>query len=187
MKKLFFVLSFFYSFVLGARQLEEPVKRSEDESVSRISNADVNFQLPRFIFTYTNTRIIVKFNNPAHPKLVGNHYELDFIVNGAAQKVSFDNNGLGSFYFTFKDNTPLRVLIEDVNYTVQPPLISIWYILGPLAFMALFFMYRLLSSVRKNRVPKLVVKRNDEVYPDLKNDFVSNLKVVRVKEVEEEV
>src|SRR6202453_3652069 len=124
MKKILYVFVLLISFNVKARQLEETVKPAESLQSNRVSNADVSFQLPKYIFTYTNTRIIVKFNNPNSLKLVNNNYELDLIVNGTNQKVIFDNNGIGNFYYTFKNDNALQILLEDVNYTVQPSVIS---------------------------------------------------------------
>ena len=188
MRKFLHVLILLVSFDVSARQLEESAKPIETIQSNRISNTDVTFQLPRFIFTYTNTRVIVKFTNPNNLKLVNNNYELDLIVNGTNQKVVFDNNGIGNLYYTFKNDNALHVLIEDVNYTVQPSVISIWYIVSPLLIILLFFSYRIVVTAKKNKTPKLIVKRNAEatIGTEIKS-FPSTLKVVRVKEEVEEV
>src|SRR6185312_10321384 len=172
-------------FSVKARQLEETVKPAESFQSNRISNADVSFQLPRYIFTYTNTRVIVKFNNPNNLKLISNNYELDLIVNGTSQKVVFDNNGIGNFYYTFKNADALKILIEDVNYVVQPSVISIWYVISPLVAVLLFFTYRVVL-MRKNKTPKLVVKRNLETIIPQTKPYESTLNVVKVRELEEE-
>lgn len=186
MKKILYVFVLLFSLNTVARQLEETVKPSESVQVNRVSNADVSFQLPRYIFSYTNTRVIVKFNNAANAKLLNNNYQLDLIVNGTNQQVVFDNNGVGSFYYTFKNDKALQILIDDVNYSVQPSVISIWYIICPLLFVFSFFGYRIFSARKKNKVPKLVVKRNlDEVKPTY-STYEPMLKVVKVKELEEE-
>ena len=131
MKKILCVLILSFSFNVNAKPLEEVVKPIEIIQSSRLNNEDISFQLPRFIFTYTNTRIIVKINNPNHIKLVNNNYELDLIVNGTNQKVVFDDNGIGNLYYTFKNDNALQILLEDVNYTIQPSVISIWERWGP--------------------------------------------------------
>jgi hypothetical protein len=186
MKKILYIIAVLSSFNLCARPLEEAVKPIEIIQTNRINNADVTFQLPRFIFTYTNTRIIVKFTNPNNLKLVNNNYELDLIVNGTNQKVVFDNNGIGNLYYTFKNNNSLQILIEDVNYSVQPSVISIWYIVSPLIITILFFAYRIAATVKKNKTPRLIVKRNLESTETEIRMYPSTLKVVRVKEEVEE-
>ena len=186
MRKILYVLILLTSFNVNARELEEAAKPIETIQSNRISNGDVTFQLPRFIFTYTNTRIIVKFNNPNNLKLVSNNYELDLIVNGTNQKVVFDNNGAGNLYYTFKNNNALQILIEDVNYTVQPSVISIWYIVSPLLITLLFFTYRIAMTIKKNKTPTLIVKRNLESREAETKLYPSTLNVVRVKEEVEE-
>jgi hypothetical protein len=187
MKKILYVFVLLISFNVRARQLEETVKPAESFQSNRVSNADVSFQLPKYIFTYTNTRIIVKFNNPNSLKLINNNYELDLIVNGTNQKVVFDNNGVGNFYYTFKNDNALQILLEDVNYTVQPSVISIWYIISPLVAVLLFFSYRVILMRRKNKTPKLVVKRNLEKLEPQTKPYESTLNVIKVREYEEEV
>lgn len=186
MKKFLYIIALFISFSLSARRLEENIKPAETSEISRISNEDLTFQLPRYIFTYTNTRIIVKFNNPNSLKLINNNYQLDLIINGTNQKVIFDKNGMANFYYTFKNNSVLQVLIEDVNYTVQPATISIWFILTPLFTILLFFIYKIASMVKKNKTPKLVFKHNSEITETEIKSYPSILKVVKIKEFEEE-
>jgi len=185
MKKVLYIFVLLVSFNIKARQLEEIVKPAESFQSNRISNVDVSFQLPRYIFTYTNTRVIVKFSNPHSLKLINNNYELDLIVNGTNQKVVFDNNGIGNFYYTFKNDNALQILIEDVNYSVQPSVISIWYIISPLVAVLLFFAYRVVL-MRKNKTPKLVVKRNLETVVPQTKLYESTLSIVKVRELEEE-
>ncbi len=181
------VLILAVSTTLSARQLNETIKTAQGRQIDRIENNDVNFQLPRFIFNYTNTRVVIKFLNPNHSKLRENNYELNFIVNGADQKIIFDANGVGNFYYTFKNNVnTLQILSEDLNYTVQPNIISIWYIISPLLGLLLFFMYRIITSAKKNKTPKLVVKHSIVADRDHSlTNFTSTLKVVSVKEREE--
>jgi len=185
MKKVLYIFVLLISFNIKARQLEETVKPTESFQSNRVSNADISFQLPKYIFTYTNTRVIVKFNNLNSPKLLNNNHELDLIVNGTNQKVVFDNNGIGNFYYTFKNDNILQILIEDVNYKVQPAVISIWYIISPLVAVLLFFVYRVVL-MRKNKTPKLVVKRNLETVMPQTKPYESTLNVVKVRELEEE-
>ena len=187
MKRILYILTLLVSLNMQARPLDEAAKPIETIESNRISNADVSFQLPRCIFTYTNTRIIVKFTNPNNLKQVNNNYELDLIVNGTNQKVIFDNNGIGNLYYTFKNDKALQILIEDVNYSVQPSVISIWYIVAPLLITLLFFVYRIATTLKKNKTPKLIVTRNLEpTEPEIKQ-YPSVLKVVRIKEEVEEV
>ena len=186
MKKFLYIFVLLVSFNVKARELEEVVKPVETIQSNRINNTDVSFQLPQYIFTYTNTRVVVRFNNHNNPKLVSNNYELDLIVNGVNQKVVFDNNGIGNFYYTFKGDNTLQILIEDVNYTVQPYLISIWYIISPLVMVLLFFTYRAMLVRKKGKTPKLVVKRNLETITPQTKLYEPTLNVVKVRELEEE-
>lgn len=186
MRKILCVFVLLISYAVDARQLEENVKISQGRQIDRITTGDISFQLPRFIFNYTNTRVVVKFINPNHSKLKENNYELNFIVNGTDQKVVFDANGVGDFYYTFKNNNTLQILSEDLNYTVKPAVISIWYIISPLLALILFFMFKIYTSVKNNKTPKLVVKHNINDYNETDvRKFTSTLKVVSVKEREE--
>jgi hypothetical protein len=187
MKKILYVFALLISFAASARQLDETSRTGQTGQIDRIGNSDVSFQLPRFIFNYTNTRVVVKFNNPNHAKLRENRNEINFIVNGTDQKVIFDEAGTGNFYYTFKNDNTLQILAEDLNYTVKPAVISIWYIISPLLGLLLFFMYKIIVSVRKNKTPsKLIVKHNimETTGGDVRT-FTSNLKIVSVKEMEE--
>jgi len=185
MKKILCVIALLISGITNARQIEETVKNTGGQ-INRLSNTDVYFTLPRFIFSNTNTRIIVKFNNPNNYKLTTNNRTLNLIVNGDEQKVVFDDKGVGSFYYTFKGSNELQILLEDVNYTAQPEVISIWYIIAPLTAILLFFGYRIILSIKKKHTPNMVVKHNPDTLIKDVNNFTSNLKVVRVKEVVEE-
>lgn len=187
MRKLVFVFVLLISCTLNARELGEKTQASSGIQINRIGNSDVNFQLPRFIFDYTNTRIVVKFANPNHAKLKANNYALNFIVNGTDQKIVFDETGVGNFYYTFKNNSSLQILIEDLSYTAQPAVISIWYIIAPLMGLLLFFMYKIFNSVRNNKSSNLTVNHNiiDVDNNENAGTFTSTLKVVSVKEREE--
>jgi hypothetical protein len=185
MKKVLCALAFLVSSMVNARQLIEK-ETNIGGQINRLSNADVTFQLPRFIFSYTNTRVIVKFNNPNNDKLTSNNRTLNLIVNGGEQKVVFDDKGVGSFYYTFKGSNDLQVLYEDVNYSVQPKVISIWYVLAPLLAILLFFIYRITLTLKKNKAPKMVVNHNTDSLVEDVHNFTSTLKVVRVKEPVEE-
>ncbi len=185
MKKVLCVLVLLIAYTLNARQAEDKVSNTGGQ-INRLSNVDVSFQLPRFIFSNTNTRIVVKFNNPDNYKLAANKRVLNFIVNGSDQLVTFDEKGIGNFYYTFKGSNELQILLEDVNYTVQPEVISIWYIISPLLAILLFFGYKIILTVKKNRTPNMVVKRNTGTLIEDVNRFESTLKVVRVKEPVEE-
>ncbi|HKC69259.1 MAG TPA: hypothetical protein VKG26_13570 [Bacteroidia bacterium] len=186
MKKILYAFVLLLSFNVKARELQETANPVESVQSNRITNADVSFQLPKYIFTYTNTRVVVKFNNPNSPKLLNNNYQLDLLVNGTNEKVIFDNNGVGNFYYTFKNDEALQILIDDVNYSVQPPLISVWYIVSPLLLVLLFFGYRIISAKEKNKTPKLTVKRNFEKVETQNEIYEPRLKLVRVKELERE-
>jgi hypothetical protein len=181
MKKVLYVFIFLVSYNINALPLEDAARKQESTQINRITSNDVTLQLPRFIFTYTNTRVIVKFNDPANSKLKDSNYQLNFIVNGMDQKVVFDNNGIGSFYYTFTTNHALNILMEDLNYTVQPPLISIWYMLAPLISLLLFFVYKIIIAIKRaNHHSKLIVKRNMGVINTNPQLFESTLHVVRV-------
>ena len=181
MKKVLCVLVLLISGALSAHQPDEKVDNI-DEQITRLNNTDLSVQLPRFIFSYTNTRIIVKFNNPENTKLLANNHVLNFIVNGSEQQVTFDDKGVGNFYYTFKGSNELQILLEDVSYTIQPEVISIWYIVSLLAIILLFLVYRVILSIKKSKESNVVVKHNTDVLIEDIHLIKSTLKVVRVAE-----
>src|ERR1700752_4139979 len=109
MKKVLCVLILLTSYVLQANPSDETERKTGGE-ISRLNNEDVSIQLPHFIFSHTNTRVVVKFANAKNYKLTANNRTLNFIVNGNEQPVVFDEQGVGSFYYTFKAGNELKVL-----------------------------------------------------------------------------
>jgi hypothetical protein len=124
---------------------------AQTSQVSRVGNDDIYFELPQFVFSHTNTSIVIKFKNPNHDKLRSNNNKLHFIVNGDDQLVEFDKNGTGTITTTFKNGDRLSVLFEDVAYNMQLPVISIWYILIPLGALLSFIVYKIVSNARQAR------------------------------------
>ncbi len=174
---LLVVVSFFVFTTLNAREFKD-VASSQAAQINRVDNNDFVIELPRFVFSHTNTKIGIKFKNPAHDKLVSNGYKLNFIVNGADQLVEFDQNGTGNLSCTFKADNKLSVLFEDASYVKELSVISIWYMVLPLMGLFLFLGYRLAFSKKK-----FTVVSSNEVSEE---EFKKSGKTSRLKVVTEE-
>jgi len=132
----------------SAREFKDIIS-AQASQVNRVDNQDLDLELPKFIFSHTNSRVIVKFKNPAHDKLVSNNYKLHFIVNGNDQLVEFDHEGLGNITCTFNADSKLTVLFENASFTKNISVISIWYMVLPLAGLFLFLAYRVAFAKKK--------------------------------------
>lgn len=176
MKKILIGLVSFIAFAVSAREFKD-ASTAQGAQIDRISNADLSLVLPRFVFSYTNTKIAIRFKNPQHDKLVKNGHQLHFIVNGEDQLVQFDQDGVGLLTCTFKDGNRLSVLMEDAALTEHVSVISIWYIILPLLGLFGFLGYKLTFSRKK-----LKVVSNNET--DEGETFVktSSLKLVKNEE-----
>lgn len=176
MKKILVVLVSLLTLSIAAREFKD-APTPQGAQIDRISNADLSIELPRFVFSYTNTKIAIRFKNPLHDKLVKNNRQLHFIVNGEDQLVQFDADGVGQLTCTFKASNQLTVLLEDASFAREVPLISIWYMILPLVGLFLFLGYRLMFAGRKLKV----VSHQQSVEAD---GFVktSNLKLVKNEE-----
>lgn len=184
MKKVLCAVVVMFSLSLNARPLEEAVSPREAtyQQLNRINASDLSFKAPEFIFSHTNTRVSVQFKNPNSPKLLANNRQLDFIVNGSLQTVTFNDKGEGSFFYTFTDEKNLDILIEDLSYSVDASVISIWYVVMPILALFVLFVYMIAVSSKK-RGALVVEHRNTSV---LQSSLKPELKLVRVNEAVEE-
>jgi hypothetical protein len=182
MNKIILLFAFFLSLVtVQGRELIDAAT-NQSKQINRVSNDDISFEFPHFIFSHTNTIFTIKFKDPQHPKLVSNNNRLHFIVNGNDQIVEFDKAGIGSVSCVFKSGNKLSVLFEDVSYNMQMPVISIWYMILPLGGLLLFLMYKIAFG-KKN----MTLSKRDITEKVIDTTTKSRLKVVSRKEEEEEV
>ena len=151
--------------------------------MNRVNNEDLDFDLPQFIFSHTNTSIIVKFKNPVHDKLVANNYKLHFIVNGNDQLVEFDKNGVGTLTTTFASDNKLSVYLENVAYNAQIPVISIWYMLLPLAGLLFFLVYKIAFG---KKVGTLSISKKEVTEKKINFPANAKFKIVNIRATEEE-
>ncbi|HXB41154.1 MAG TPA: hypothetical protein VNZ49_11480 [Bacteroidia bacterium] len=175
---LFVIVSVFTLSALNAREFKD-VASAQAAQINRVSNDDITLELPRFVFSHTNTKIAIKFKNPVHDKLVSNGYKLHFIVNGGDQLVEFDQQGAGNLNCVFKADNKLSVLFENASFTKELSVISIWYMVLPLVGLFLFLGYRLAFARRKMKIVS-TNKNGENAAQPLK---ASNLKVVKEEEV----
>lgn len=182
MKKILIVLVSFLALSLNAREFKDAAISAQAAQVNRVDNEDISVELPRFIFTHTNTKINIRFKNPMHDKLVSNGYKLHFIVNGEDQPVQFDQAGVGSVTCTFANDNKLTLLFENASFSQEVPVISIWYMVLPIVVLFLLIGYKLTFARRK----MTVITNNEVVETEQKMDVYSrasaNLKLVKGEE-----
>jgi len=178
MKKVLIILVSLLTLSISAREFKD-IASAQAAQINRVGKEDIQLVLPRFIFSHTNTKITIKFKNPAHDKLVSNGYKLHFIVNGNDQVVEFDQEGEGSVTSIFTSDNKLSVLFEDASFTEELSVISIWYMVLPLAGLFLFLGYRLTFSRKKMT---LVSNRDVTSQKASLAGKVSNLKLVKEEE-----
>lgn len=148
MKKFLVLFAVILTLSVSAREFKDVIS-AQAAQVNRVNNDDMSMELPRFVFSHTNTKVTIRFKNPIHDKLISNGYKLNFIVNGSDQLVAFDQAGVGSFTHTFKKDDQLNIFFEDASFNQEISVISIWYMVLPLFGLLLFLGYRLAFS-RKN-------------------------------------
>lgn len=139
------------AFSIQAREYKDAASL-QGAQINRIGNEDISIELPRFIFSYTNTKITIRFKNPNHDKLTANGRRLNFIVNGTDRMVEFDAEGAGMVSYTFKGDDKLNVLFEDASFNKEVSVISIWYVVLPFACLVLFIGYKLAFARKKLKV-----------------------------------
>lgn len=176
MKRILVVLISLFTLSTIAREFKD-ASTAQGAQIDRITNADISLELPRFVFSYTNTKIAVRFRNAMHDKLVANGRALHFIVNGEDQVVEFDHDGVGQLTCTFKGDNKLTVLLEDASFARQVPVISIWYMILPLLCLFLFLGYKLVFAKTKLRVVAQQEGAGDEAFIK-----TTNLKLVKNEE-----
>lgn len=120
--------------------------------IDRVSKADLNIELPRFIFSHTNSKVVITFKDPSHDKLSANGRRLHFIVNGNDQVVEFDADGKGSFLYTFVSENKINILYEDAAFNIPVSVIPVWYMILPLVALFVFLGYRLVFTQKKLKV-----------------------------------
>jgi hypothetical protein len=165
-----------FTLSISAREFKDAAT-AQGSQIDRISNADLSLELPRFVFSYTNTKIALRFRNPMHDKLVKNGRQLSFIVNGEDQLVQFDADGVGQLTCTFKGDNKLTVLLEEASFNRQVPVISIWYMVLPLIALFLFLGYKLMFAKTKLKVVAQQEAQDEE--PFIKT---TDLKLVKNEE-----
>ncbi len=142
----------FCSFTLFGRQPGESAGIPMQE-INRVSNADLKLEFPRFIFTHTQSKIIVSFENPKNAKLLANNRELHFIVNGEDRALQFDAQGKATLIYVFRDNNEFNILFEDAVFRFTLPVLSIWIPITPLLLLMLFLPLYILKIRKKKSVP----------------------------------
>ncbi len=181
MKKILVAVIFVLSLVtLQAREYTD-TPTSKSTQIDRVSNSDIYFDIPHLIFSHTNTLVTVKFKDSNHSKLIANKYKLHFIVNGTDQEVEFDKNGVGVLSCVFSESNRFSVLFENVAYNIAMPVISIWYMLLPMAALLLFVGYKMAFTKRS-----LSISKKEITERKISSSQKSNFKIINIKVNEEE-
>lgn len=122
-----------------ARIGEEEIRNMESSVViNRIDNSDVQVDMPGVVFTFQDVDIKLKFKDPQHPKLLLNNNELSFIINGAEQKIKFDEKGEATFKHKFDKSNAISILCEDLSYENRVSAYPVWIFAVPVAFLGIW-------------------------------------------------
>ncbi|MBC7862061.1 MAG: hypothetical protein IAF38_03750 [Bacteroidia bacterium] len=153
-RKLLTLLSLLLSLSFFAKDYHDLLNQENAVQISRVGNNDLTVKMPDFIFENTNSKIELQFVNPANPKLTENNYQLGFILNGQEIPVTFDKNGHAVINHKFQSGDKASLLFEDLSYTKELNIISLWMIIVPVAFVALLIILRVLNQKAKNKIAK---------------------------------
>lgn len=107
--------------------------------IDRISNDDVQINLPKFIFSFSDAVINVKFLNPEHTKLLLNKNKIEFIVNGEPVILNFIN-GEASFKHRFDKTNHISIYAEDMSFNKNVTVYPMWALLIPLILIVLYLL-----------------------------------------------
>ncbi len=183
---LFIALSTNFTFATDDIETEqqEVIESPISPTINRIGNSDLDVTLPNYVFTNTNTKIQLQFKDAKNIKLTENNYSLRFIVNGEDIAVKFDEKGTGIINYTFVSNSGLSIYFEDFKYESTLNVISIWYVIIPIALLGFLLGFKLMKRKRSNSIENI-----ENISTTTKNDFVEETKKRNAvkEELEEEI
>lgn len=102
--------------------------------VDRITNSDIEVQMPNYVLKGNYAEVKLKFVSATHPKLVLNYGIINFIINGADIPVAF-TNGEAVIPIKFSDSNSLSIYIDDFSFERNITIISLWMIVIPSLLM----------------------------------------------------
>jgi len=145
MKRSYYLLTilfFLFAGILSAK--DEPSENQEIDNsiiIDRISNDDLDISISSPVFSFTDSKVKIKFHNPEHTKLLLNKNKIEFIVNGETKVLDFVN-GEAEFTHRFNDSKTLSVFVEDLSYTTNVTVYPLWAIIIPLVVIVLYLLKR---------------------------------------------
>jgi hypothetical protein len=150
MKKTVLLLTLLLSFAADySFAKNEPAEELQEVDnsiiIDRISNDDVEINVPSPVFSFSEAEIKIKFNNPEHTKLLLNKNRIEFIVNGETKILNFVNGEAG-FKHSFANDKNLSIFVEDLSYSTYVTVYPLWAIIIPLAVIALYILKRLFTK-----------------------------------------
>jgi hypothetical protein len=130
----------------SAKNKEEELQEVDNSIViDRISNNDIEITLPSVIFTFSEVNVKIKFKNPNQTKLLLNNNQIDFIINGQDQIITFVN-GEGSFKHTFDTSKSLSIYTDDFSFKTTVTAYPMWVFFVPIGFIVLWLIRRMMKK-----------------------------------------
>jgi hypothetical protein len=136
------ILFFLFAGIITAK--DEPSENQEIDNsiiIDRISNDDLDILISSPVFSFTDSKVKIKFHNPEHTKLLLNKNKIEFIVNGESKVLDFVN-GEAEFTHRFNNSKTLSLFVEDLSYTRNVTVYPLWAIIVPLVVIILYLLKR---------------------------------------------
>lgn len=132
-----------------AKNIDEQLDDIDNSIViDRITNNDIEVQLPSVIFTFTETPVKIKFNNPQHTRLLINENKIHFIINGDDKELVFVD-GIASFNQSFSDNNSLNIYTEEFSYSNKITAYPMWVFIVPVLLIIGWLIFRKKNKGKK--------------------------------------
>lgn len=148
MRLRFFIAFTFIAFSSFARvEYDEIENLDQSVQVERITNSDIEVQMPGFVLKGNYAEVKLKFVSPTNPKLVLNNSILSFIINGADIPVAF-TNGEAIVPVKFDRINSVSIYAEDFSFEKKVTVVSLWVIVLP-AILILALLMRVFLKRRK--------------------------------------
>jgi hypothetical protein len=154
MKKTTFLLAFIFTLLAAnfasAKNDDSQDYQTVDESIiiDRITNNDIEVQLPSLIFTFKDAEIAIKFKNPQHTRLLVNEGKIKFIINGEDRELEF-HDGLATFNHSFANDKKLSIYTEEFGFSSKVTAYPLWVILAPLLLLLGWIVLRKINNSKK--------------------------------------
>lgn len=154
MKKIlftFYCLLLTISFSFAHVENDDIKKLDQSIEIPRISNGDLLISAPSWAIQGTYGEIKIKFVSATHPKLVLNNNILEFIINGAERKITFDEKGEAVAPIKFSDESSINILAEDFFFKKDVTIISVRLLIIVAVIVTLFIARKILKRKRESK------------------------------------